>query len=162
MTTREALSILKPKARTEEAIKAAYREACLQHHPDHGGDIELMKLVNLAMECLNSRPWTAYEARAAANDMPLTEILKTAWDQIKHLPEINGEVCGSWIWVTGTTKKYRHELKAAGFRFSRNKIAWYFHGPGYRKRTKRSFNIDEIRSQWGSNDLKTETAQAIG
>jgi len=33
-------------------IKKAYRALALKHHPDHGGDIELMKRINLAYEKL--------------------------------------------------------------------------------------------------------------
>ena len=37
---------------TVEQIRAAWRAACFQHHPDKGGDPEFMKLVNLAWEVL--------------------------------------------------------------------------------------------------------------
>src|SRR5665648_496381 len=35
--------------------------------------------------------------------------------------EVQIELCGNWLWISGNTYKYRKELKAAGFFFAPEK-----------------------------------------
>jgi hypothetical protein len=58
------------------------------------------------------------------------------------------ELCGLWVWVTGDTKPHKEELKAAGFKWSPNKTAWYYPGVPSFNRTPRT--MDDIRSMYGS------------
>jgi hypothetical protein len=37
-----------------EVAKAAFRAMAMLHHPDKGGDVEIMKRINQAWECLNT------------------------------------------------------------------------------------------------------------
>ena len=37
-----------------------------------------------------------------------------------------------------------------GFKWSHNKAAWYFHREPYRKRSKKSMTLDDIRRMYGS------------
>jgi hypothetical protein len=37
-----------------EVTKAAYRAMAMLHHPDRGGNVEMMKRINQAWECLNA------------------------------------------------------------------------------------------------------------
>ena len=159
MNTKEALSILKPT--DKDSLKQAYRSACFKFHPDHGGDPEIMKLVNLAFECLNNYTWGAWDAKQAQKETPLTETLTKVWNKVNHFPYITGEIVGTWIWVSGESWRYKKQLKELGFKWSPNKRAWFYHAPGYRKRSKRSFDMDEIRGMFDSSDLETEQAAAV-
>jgi hypothetical protein len=58
------------------------------------------------------------------------------------------ELCGLWVWVSGDTKSHKEELKAAGFKWSPNKSAWYYPGVPSFNRTPRS--MEDIRSMYGS------------
>jgi len=159
MTVKQALSILKPAA--DGTLKEAYRAGAFRYHPDHGGDAEIMKLVNNAYELLKKSYWSAADRAAAENEIPLTEVLEKLWNQFKHLPGLEGEVCGSWLWITGETRAYRAALKAAGFKFAAKKGAWYYHEGGYRKRGKRTFSMNEIRGLWGSDGLDKGERYAV-
>ena len=163
MNIKQALAIIKPKTNDDAGLKAAYREASKIHHPDFGGDVEIMKLVNLAYEFLRDLDswWTQAQARDAAKDVPLTETIAALWGKIKRLPDLSGELIGSWLWVSGDTYKYRKELKEYGFKFSRKKSAWYYHEGGFRKRSKKSFSMNDIRGMWGNSDLESETGQFV-
>lgn len=161
MNLKESLSILRPKVNTEEGLKQAYREACMKYHPDHGGDIEMMKMINIAYEFLKQNRWSVYEGNSAASGPCLTETIKTVWDKVKHYPNTEGELIGTWIWLHGETWRYKKQLKENGFHWSSNKKSWYWHPEGYRKRSKKSFGMDDIRSMFGSSTLESENASAL-
>lgn len=100
-------------ATTVEAIKARYRRLAMCHHPDKGGDIEVMKVINRQYhEALQSCHGTtskghegtehAYyynEAVEQAVIDKLDELLRLS------LPNIRVMLIGTWIWVDGDTKE---------------------------------------------------------
>jgi hypothetical protein len=153
MNLAEALSILKPNGNTAEALKTAYRTACKKYHPDHGGDLEMMKLVNEAYAFLKTATW-GKDAEKEHNNSGMAENLKKKWDAIKNLKGIHGEIIGTWIWVSGKTYAHKETFKAEGFRWSKPKSSWYWHEEkDYKKTSKKMFSMDDIRIMWGSSPL---------
>lgn len=161
MDKRTALNILCNPGCTMDELKTAYRKACLSNHPDHGGDLEAMKLVNAAYDFLKVHKWTMDDMAPASDDSILDCILER-WSSIKHWPNITGEVCGTWIWVTGQTWRYKKQLKSFGFRWSQNKSSWYWHPAGYKKRSRRSWGLEDIRDKFGSSTLQTAEVYTVG
>jgi hypothetical protein len=156
MTKKEALTILSPLGNTAEDLKQAYRKAALKYHPDHGGDVEIMKLVNEAYDLLKKETWTIEEKEEADQDVSIAEELLQQWNKIKFLYKINGEIAGRWIWVTGETWRHKKILKDIGFRWSPNKFAWYWHEDDYQKKNGKNYSLDDIRRKYGSTGLKNE------
>ena len=169
MNMEEALGIIQPKGDDLGSLKKAYRKAAMKYHPDRNPDgLEIMKLVNQAFDFLKKHlgKWSTGWAedatkRAKATGSVIDQVMKL-WAKVAHLPGIKGEVIGTWLWITGDTRAVKDHLKAAGFRFSPKKRAWFWHAPGYRKRSNRTFEMGEIRQMWGSQDLDNEELQQVG
>lgn len=163
MTRVEAISILGNPNPGKDSVVKAYRLKAKEYHPDLGGDLELMKVVNIAFEVLEAInfQWPIQDGEQARNTTPLTETLTSLWNEIKHYRGIQGEVIGTWLWVSGDTYPIREYLKALGFRFSHFKRAWYYHEGAYWKRSKNNFDMNDLRAMWGSEDLESEEAEAI-
>jgi len=164
MRIAEALSILDNPGQGKPAVLKAYRIKAKQYHPDHkNGDLELMKLVNIAFqtpEAINFQ-WTTGEAAEGQKTTPLTETMAGLWDHVKHYQGITGEIIGSWLWIIGNTYPIKDHLKGLGFNFAYNKKAWYYHEGDYWKRSRRNFDLEELRDMWGSEGLEKEEAEAI-
>ena len=80
MAVEEALKVLElsaADARDAAKLKTAYRTASRKHHPDTGGDPEMMKKVNEAMEVLEKN---AVNFKGPKNYMDLTEEERKAAD----------------------------------------------------------------------------------
>jgi len=162
MNITEALNILKPEGNDDTALKAAYRAACKRYHPDINPDgLELMKVINAAYAFLknNLNKWSYHQA---TNETPIDTIIAEMFSKVKHFVNVNAEVCGTWLWLTGETWRYKKELKEYGFKWAPKKRAWYWHSEGYHKRSKRVFDLNEIRATFGSIDLESEKLSAIG
>lgn len=134
-------------------LKAEYRRLTLKHHPDAGGDVETMKEINIEYE----RRFAVLKAEhnvTADADHQTTETPDEYRAIIIALLRMDGldvELCGSWLWITGDTRKHKDELKSIGCRWSSTKSAWTWHHaePGAKwYRGKRSMN--EIRNRYGS------------
>ena len=148
---------------TAAEIKAVYKCLCTIHHPDNGGDTATMQEINrqrtAALAALEEDAAPADEPASVIllpeecptrTDIPaaLLELLEAA----RRLPCLHLEVCGSWLWATGSTKPVKDQLKALGFHFSANKKAWYWHDPSEKRRfrSRRRYSMDEIREAHGS------------
>jgi hypothetical protein len=159
----QALSIICPEEKTEMGLKKAYRAACLKHHPDKGGSLEIMKLVNAAYDFLKNCDtwWTGEQARAAKKTTPLTDTMQKMIDKLVNLPGLKIEIIGSWLWVSGMTYAHKDLLKSLKMRFSGNKKAWYYHEDDYRKKGKKQFDMNEIREMHGSETIKNNMHRTI-
>ncbi len=136
-------------ARTLDELKAQYRAWTKKLHPDCGGSDADMKALNLEFE----RFFEILKRNATA-DQQTTETAHDFMDIIDHLIKMDGlqvELCGSWLWITGDTYRYRAELKACGCRWSSSKKKWYWRPAesGYQGKHKAK-TMEEIRERYGS------------
>lgn len=144
-------------ASTRQELKNHYKDFAKKLHPDFGGSNEAMIQLNREFEYL----FDILEATKQEKTSP--ETAADYMEVIKHLitiPGIKIELCGTWLWITGNTKPVKDLLKDASFKFAGKKKAWYWHAGPYRKRSKRSLSLLEIRALYGSEEInKEERAQ---
>lgn len=115
--------------KTIEEVKQQYKRLALAHHPDVGGDNESMKEINAEYDALFARlkdvhqatDGNVYTAKAATTET--ANQFKDIIDRLIHMDNINIEICGSWVWVTGQTYQHKERLKGIGFKFSKQKAA---------------------------------------
>lgn len=152
---------------TAEDVKHQYRENAKKYHPDLGGNPEDFKAMRIEYERLwehyknihrNSEGKT-YERETAETPDEFADIINT----LVKLKDVEVELCGSWVWVSGNTKEYRDILKGLHFKWAHKKQAWYFHTETYRKRSHRELTLEEIRDMFGSQryDQKQEEEKKL-
>ncbi len=150
---------LTPTPETLEELKSLYKRLAFQHHPDRGGDQEIMKAINNEYDELfprlknkhKNKEGKAYtkettEAPDAYRDI-INALLKLRMDAVDI------ELVGSFLWITGNTKPHKDALKNLGFKWSQNKTAWYLAPEGYKRFGKKQFSLDEIRSMYDSTKI---------
>ncbi len=162
MNTVEALRILNNPEPNKQSVLKHYRQQAKRYHPDcKNGDLDIMKLVNLAFELVEGLnfTWDIREEDRAAR--PLTDTIQEMWDQLKHYPGLVGEIIGSWLWISGNTYPIREQLKNMGFSYAHIKKCWYYHEGYYHKHNKTQYTMSDMRNLWGSQTLEEEQAEAI-
>lgn len=142
---------------TLEELKKQYHKLAVKHHPDIGGSEQDMKEINLEYEKLFEIVKAKHKNKEGeVYEKPTTETPAEFVDLVSkliHMEGIAAEVIGSWLWITGNTKPYKEELKGLGFKWSRNKSAWYYHRGPYVKFSKTKHSLDDIRFMYGSIDI---------
>ena len=71
---------------------------------------------------------------------------------------VNAEICGNWIWISGDTRRYSQQLRKLGCEFSKEKAMWFYIPrslPKLEKNQDRTFTMDEIRGFHGSKRVKS-------
>lgn len=145
---------------TLNELKAIYKALALKNHPDLGGDVRTMQGINAEYDRAFAELKDNQNRKA---EEPESECRKTteAPEEFREvvaallkIKEIELELCGSWIWISGNTYEARTELKAAGCLYSRTKKRWYWrHVEDDCRWSRGKQTMGEIRAKYGSEWL---------
>jgi len=141
-----------------EELRKEYKRLVKQYHPDNGGDLETIKVINAKYEAVFEALKNADTSNEDASryDREMDEAIRAALQKVIKL-NINIEIIGCWIWCNGSeTYHYRTELKKAGFRFSGNRKSWYWHSDDEKKKGKSKRTLEELRQYYGNQKIKEE------
>lgn len=150
--------------KTLDDLKKAYRKLAMKHHPDVGGSTQDMQEINAEYDRLFARLKDRHNAQADAGHGTRTEETtddyKRIIDILIKLDGLNIELCGSWLWIGGDTRKHKDALKAAGCQWCSKKKLWSWHPAGQRKRYyKGNKDMTYIRSKYGSQKIKDDKTE---
>ena len=105
--------------------------------------IEAAGLRNLMQEGIDR----AWEERRSLGENPQ----RTVYELLEQgLPGVSFEWIGDWVWATGDTRPNKESLKAAGFKWSAKKTAWYWKPEGSKPKTRRArySSVDSLKKHW--------------
>lgn len=147
--------------KTLMVLKMRYRELCKQFHPDLGGDLETMKMVNVQYE--RALKYVHDDKGETLNDdaINIEKDLMQAINRIIALKGIIIEVTGRWVWVTGETRQYKDYFKEIGFFWASKKLAWYWRPADAKAHSRRSMSFEHIRSKYGVINVGTVDRVAV-
>lgn len=154
---------------TVEQIKQTYRELARKFHPDLGGDLELMKLLNAQYlealkSCDNVKTFTTdnteytYKFDADLENQLIDKIHEFLGKDFKAVDLL---LIGSWLWAVGSTKEVKEELKGMSFKYHSVKKCWFYHvGKWHGKGSKTDLN--DLASKYGYKSYKGILQAKIG
>ena len=137
-----------------EDLKKEYKKLAKVYHPDLGGNEEIMKKLNNDYDSLfnllkgsnnaNSENRKVYETPEQTREF-LNKIM---------MLDVDVEICGSWLYITGNTKEVKEQLKELKCNWSKNKKCWYwFPNIENSKKRRGHYNMNEIRNKYGSEKI---------
>jgi len=141
---------------TLEELKKQYRKLALKHHPDKGGNEKEFIQMKAEYDKLAAQ---LNKGEKTETFQKMNDTFKNIIDQLINF-DIDLEIIGSWVWVSGQTYAIKALLKELGFKFAGKKKAWYWHEEGYTKNHKKTFTLDEIREMHFSEKIKTSSRKA--
>ena len=152
MTREEILKEFQDVEGINEA-KKIYKTLAKKLHPDIGGSEEEFKLLNEIYNHLIEHK--IYFSNSSKIDIELEKIISL----ILHFENINIELIGSWVWVSGDTKEIKEKLKEIGFKWASKKKMWYYGEMKAKNPNPKS--MEEIKAKYGSETLKSDEKKRI-
>lgn len=154
--------------RTLQEAKAKFRKLAKENHPDNGGDAAIFKAITAEYERVCKvlpdidldKTQTETETQTETDHADISAVLRSAMERAASIPNVNVELCGKWVWVSGNTYPVRENLKQMGFRYSSKKKMWYFREETEtrRWRGKHETTIGDIRTKYGSYTCSAKQA----
>lgn len=151
---------------TLEELRKQYKELLKKFHPDNAnGSEEATKTINAEYDSLFNILKDRHDTKQTNTDSKESESNANMYDwendkairdilqKIINFSGIDIEIIGQWVWVF-KSYDYRKELKEIGFKYAPKKQAWYFHTETFRKSSKKTLSINEIRNYYGSTKVK--------
>ena len=90
--------------KTVEQLKKEYHKLCMLYHPDNNGDAEIMKRINKMYKELFNKLKFCQETEQPENTTDETpEEFIEIIDKLIKMQDLQIEICGCWIWVSGNT-----------------------------------------------------------
>lgn len=140
---------------TLEELKKQYRALAMKHHPDRGGDVEVMKLINEEYDRAFAKVKDIHrnaKGETYTKENPETaEQFRDIIDKLLRMQGVEIEVIGCFIWLSGNTREHKDEINAMGFKWHSKKKMWYKAPDDYRRRGKKQYSIEEIRDMYGTS-----------
>lgn len=150
------------ECKSKDDAKKLYKKLAFKHHPDRGGDVETMKEINSQFDYFMENFVESKKNTKKDNKKQYDFSTSQFRDIISALIRLKGleiEITGCFIWVTGNTYPQKDIIKSLGFRYSRNRKAWYIapkeymtNSVSYRKR----YSMNDIRNKYGSTKFESE------
>lgn len=135
---------------TVEEIKRTYRDLARQHHPDLGGDAEVMKAVNAQyLAALEGQNGVEADGRTYKYNQKLEREIMDKIAELMKLPGLDISLIGLWIWVQGDTKPVKEELKGLGCRWHSGRVCWYWKPAGFGRSRSNPGSLDELAAKYG-------------
>ncbi|MCY8497779.1 DnaJ domain-containing protein [Bacillus atrophaeus] len=127
-------------------LKKQYRKLAMEFHPDRGGNEDDFILLKEEYDQLYKQL-----SKGSASHDSYPDVIDSL---MKYNVDI--EIIGTWVWVSGQTYQIKKELKELGFKWAGKKKAWFWHEGDYTKRHKKNFSLDEIREMHESEIVKKQ------
>lgn len=138
---------------TLEELRKEYKRLVKINHPDNDGSADDIKIINVEYEIKFKILEKSDIYNRKKYNQQEDEMIRDIINVIIHL-NIDIEICGSWIWVTGNTYTCKDELKGNGFHWASKKKAWYWHNPEEVTRSHGKTTMADIRLRYGSDVVK--------
>ena len=146
-------------------LRKQYKELLKIHHPDNGGNVADMQEINAEYDKLFKMLKDKHNSKTTDSnqesydnmkyDFAEDEKLREMLNKIVEFDDITLEVIGNWLWAFDSYN-YRKELKELGFKYAKNKKAWYWHSEAFRKKSRKSLSMDDIRNYYGSTEIREQ------
>lgn len=104
---------------TMEEVKKQYRKLAMKFHPDRGGNEEIFKEINneyeeaieYAKQNELNKTKTKKEEDFIKNQYRNSSNFRSTINKLIQLVNINIEICGTWLYITGNTYPVKEYLK---------------------------------------------------
>ncbi|MDK2062759.1 hypothetical protein PT520_09545 [Aliarcobacter butzleri] len=152
----ERLEIEKLFKEVTELVEAKklYKNLAKKLHPDVGGDEESFKALNAVYNHILEHG--LFFSSETSFDLDIEKIIS----QVLHFENIEIEVVGKWIWISGDTRAIKETLKNLGFKWASKKMMWYY-GELLKCKSRKEKSIEEIRLTYGSQKVATKKSEKI-
>jgi hypothetical protein len=143
-----------------EDIKSTYRTLARQHHPDLGGSLETMKMLNSQYHAkLKSVNGSQSGEHTYNYNQKIEQDIIDKINELLLLSDVIVDLIGTWIWVRGETKPHREKLKELGCFWHAGRKVWYWKPKGFGRSRSNPGSLDSLALKYGCTQFTNHAKQ---
>jgi hypothetical protein len=143
-------------------VKCRYHALAKTYHPDLGGCLETMKTINSqyheALKQLNNKQEDGHVYRY---NVKIEQNIVDKISELLTLDDVLIELIGTWIWISGETKKHKEQLKEKGCRWHTKRLCWYWRPAGYSCKQANPGSLELLAKKYGSQMFKQDPKKQL-
>ena len=141
---------------TVEAIKKTYKKLAMQHHPDLGGDAEIMKdLNNQYHEALKACDGVETDGHTYSYKANVEQEIMDKLNALLKLEGLEIDLIGCWLWIAGKTRENKEALKELSCRWHSKRKLWFYKPADWKSRRYSKGSLDDLAAKYGSEKFKS-------
>jgi curved DNA-binding protein CbpA len=138
-----------------EELKVEYRRLAKQYHPDMSKSVDTTKIfVEIVAQYDKLFALLKDIKSKDAEKHEVNSDFKTVIDKLIKFSDINVEIVGYWVWVSGNTYNHRQDMTEIGLKWSGSNKKWYWHEGNMSKKVKRATTWDYKVSKYGVTEVQ--------
>jgi hypothetical protein len=146
-----------------DSLKKQYLKLAKKYHPDAGGTtIQFQELQNeyerLFKKLLNG---SGLSEEAKENEVEIDKEIRNIIDALVNLENLNVELIGKWLWISGETYPVKDVLKSAGLQFIKKAGVPYWVYKGSESAGRGKMSMEEIKNKYGSSKIDLKKTKKI-
>lgn len=146
-----------------DSLKKQYLKLAKKYHPDAGGTtIQFQELQNeyerLFKKLLNG---SGLSDEAKENEIEIDKEIRVIIDSLVNLENLNVELIGKWLWISGDTYPVKDVLKSAGLLFIKKAGVPYWVYKGSESAGRGKMSMEEIKNKYGSSKIDLKKTKKI-
>jgi hypothetical protein len=146
-----------------DSLKKQYLKLAKKYHPDAGGTtIQFQELQNeyerLFKKLLNG---SGLSEEAKENEVEIDKEIRNIIDALVNLENLNVELIGKWLWISGETYPVKDTLKSAGLLFIKKAGVPYWVYKGSESAGRGKMSMEEIKNKYGSSKIDLKKTKKI-
>ena len=150
--------------KTLAELKKAYKELARKNHPDLGGSVEIMQAINAEYDKMIE--WFAKygdktEKEKASKEVEMPEKWRRIIEELIKMSNIQVEIIGGWIWLSGSVARHFRKIQAMGFQYSKKQKRYYLADGITAKCRATRLSMDRIRDIYGSQIINSENQKTL-
>ncbi len=133
-----------------DEVKEVYRNLAKKYHPDICQNKEIFKEINNQYDFAIDNLTDKTSEKKANSEKEEANLFKDIINELNKFDDIDIEICGWFLWISGNTKPIKETIKNLGFRWARKKQMWYHKPTWYYSKNRNEWDINTIRNTYGS------------
>lgn len=146
-----------------DALKKQYFKLAKMYHPDAGGTTSQFQALQAEYEKLlnNLLAGSSLSEDDKTNEIVIDKAIRDVIDQLVGIEDLNIELIGKWLWISGNTYPVRNTLKSAGLVFIKKEGKPYWVYKGVESTSRGKTSMEEIKKKYGVTEIKPTSFKKI-
>jgi hypothetical protein len=146
-----------------DGLKKQYQKLAKKYHPDAGGTTSQFQDLQNEYEKLRNSilRGSNLNKEQQQNEIQIDDAIRKVIDALISLENINVELIGKWLWVSGNTYPVKDALKSAGLVFIKKDGVPYWVYKGVESSSRGGTSIEEIKAKYGVHKMDLKPSKKL-